>query len=114
MKFHGLNDRRRPPVHYEALPASSPGADDAVEGDLLRGRDGYLFKDTDGEEWWVMFSAKEGQILACANVDDDEAEEVRILASGISREKADEAFRRFPPGSLEDAARLAAGLEERE
>ena len=113
MKFHGLNDPRRPAVHYEALPASSPGAGDAVEGDLLRGLAGYLFKDAQGQRWWVMFSSQEGQILACANVDDEEEEEVRVLARNVSRAKAEEAFRQFPPSSLEEAALLAEGLEEK-
>lgn len=123
MKFHGLNDPQRPPVHYKALPGSSAEAGDAVEGDLLRGAHGYLFRDAQGQQWWVMFAvprqrqgreagspSRQGQILACANVEDDEAEEVVVLAEGVSKEAAEDGFRRQQPGSFEEAARVAASL----
>lgn len=97
---------------------------DAVEGYGGRGVDGtafhpasgYLFRDQDGDRWWMIFQSYSdshahgdqvlGDILACS-ASYDEMVQVRVLASGVRRADAEAAFRKRAPFSYEQAVHAA-------
>lgn len=91
----------------------------AVEGPAYRSRAGYLFQDSSGDQWWIIFrpstggdtvrAVVRGDVLACSASHGQQVK-VRVLAAGVLHKDADTAFRQATPSSLEDAARLAASI----
>lgn len=120
MTFHGLRDRDEPSIHYEVFGDFTAASDQDIEGHAYRGKYGYLFRDSEGVGWWIIFAARArggavtvstaGDVVACARMDEEGTMRVRVLASAISRQDADEAFQRTPPDSFEAAAALAREL----
>jgi hypothetical protein len=90
-----------------------------VYGAAYLPRGGILFKDADGDPWWVIFQETpgtdtrhthvRGDVLACTATH-DELVHVRVLAADVLQVDADAAFRQDAPVSLEDAADVAARI----
>ncbi|MDP9890163.1 hypothetical protein [Pseudarthrobacter enclensis] len=107
-------------VRY-AAPAGTVSESDGrtVEGPAYRSRGGYLFEDSSGGQWWIIFRTTtesfslralvRGDVLACSASYGQQVQ-VRVLAAGVLRSDADAAFRKMTPSSLEDAAWLAASV----
>jgi hypothetical protein len=91
-----------------------------IDGYLLPGRAGHLFRDQDGLKWWILVAPVPSsglgdpgtQIIACSEPADGSASEVRVLAVRVGHEEAEGAFAASPPGSFEEAVSLARSLGE--
>lgn len=90
-----------------------------INGRALHPTGGYLFPDTAGDPWWVIFQPwpsrsqhghkVRGDILACNDSYGDMVHVV-VLAAGVWEDDAEAAFRANVPMSLADAARVAATI----
>jgi hypothetical protein len=110
-------------IRFAALPGSVDGyGGRGVDGDAYRSPQGYLFTDSSGERWWIVFQPAPGKaprnawvrgdVLACS-AGHGEAVHVWVLAKDVLREDADAAFRDSRPSSYENAAGVAAGIPRR-
>ncbi|GAC1488978.1 MAG: hypothetical protein NVS2B15_06240 [Pseudarthrobacter sp.] len=121
MSLYGRDESRD--VKFVALAGTVTGyGDRGVHGTAYKSRDGYLFRDSDEESWWVIFQPSSvavipraqvrGDVLACSD-SHGEAIRVRPLARGVLRVDADAAFRDHTPVSYEDAVAVAVGIADR-
>jgi hypothetical protein len=88
---------------------------------MVRGG-GYVFEDTEGAAWWIIFQQSSevgaplaqvrGDVLACSD-SHGETIHVRVLARGVLRNDADAAFGEHAPFTYEDAVAVAAGIPAR-
>lgn len=111
-------------IRYAAPAGTVTEHDDRrVEGTAYRSRGGYLFKDSSGDDWWIIFRRStdgvslralvRGDVLACSASHEGKVQ-VRVLATGVLQHDADTGFREGTPSSFEEAAGLAASIPVRQ
>lgn len=107
-------------LRFAAPPDSVEGyGGRGVDGAAYRPPAGYLFRDEEGDAWWIIFQVSpgpgshgakvRGDVLGCSEAY-DELVHVRVLAADVLRADADAAFRQQSPSSYEEAANVAAGI----
>jgi hypothetical protein len=110
-------------IRFAAVASSVSGyGGRGVDGAAYRSQGGYLFTDSEGDAWWIVFQPSadassspgvRGDVLACS-AGYGEVVHVRVLARDVLRTDADAVFQDQRPATYEEAAQAASTIARSE